>query len=116
MRKNQVSITVERFGVEGLPEWLEYDGEGHQIIRVYADSNNIFEALAAANDEVMRVIKEGTRANIGARKEHYYGPETYMENSVRNDWVAPGESGLPESRTEAVERGLVSPKRLGKSK
>lgn len=52
MRKNQVSIKVERFGDQVPPE----AGTTHQVISVYADSNDfsaaLLEAVHALMDEV----------------------------------------------------------------
>lgn len=41
MRKNQVNIVIDRFGDEAT------NGQ-HEQICIYADNNNIFEALAGA--------------------------------------------------------------------
>ena len=52
MRKNQVSINIERFGDEA-PE-----GTNHLTIHVYADANNVYEALSAAYFEALSAIQE----------------------------------------------------------
>lgn len=52
MRRNQISIHVERFG-DQAPEGAE-----KQSISVYADANNIFEALSAAYYRLMDEIKK----------------------------------------------------------
>lgn len=54
MRKNQVSIKIERLG-DQVPEHLN---GGSLEIEVYADSNNIYEALAAAYTKVMEEIQK----------------------------------------------------------
>lgn len=54
MRRNQVTIKIERFGEEA-------SNNHHQIIEVYADSNNIWEALAAANKEATNIIEKNTK-------------------------------------------------------
>ena len=54
MRKNQVSIKIERFG-DQVPEQLNGDS---LEISVYADANNIYEALAAAYSKVLEEIKK----------------------------------------------------------
>lgn len=61
MRAAQVSIKVELFAEEAL--------ENHQHIEIlcYADSNNVFESLAAANHEVLKEI-EKIRGYIGVAK------------------------------------------------
>lgn len=52
MRKNQVSISIARFGDEAK------NGNNKQSIRVYYDSNNIWEALSGAfNEAVSEILK-----------------------------------------------------------
>lgn len=63
MRLNQVTINIERFG-DDVPE-------ESRVIRVYADANNLYEALMAAVDEVMTVVKQGEQLPSFGRKEHY---------------------------------------------
>lgn len=41
MRNNQITITIDRYNEQAE------DGK-HQQLRIYADSNNIYEALAGA--------------------------------------------------------------------
>ena len=53
MRKNQVEIKVRRFGDE-VPENFPED---KQVINVYADSNNLYEALLIAYSELMKEIQ-----------------------------------------------------------
>ena len=57
MRKNQVSIKIERFG-DQVPEKLNGDS---LEIEVYADANNIYEALAAAYGKVLEEITKYER-------------------------------------------------------
>lgn len=57
MRRNQVSIKVERFGDQAS------NGK-HQIIEVYADSNNILEALTDAFSEVSRKIIDTSSGHL----------------------------------------------------
>lgn len=57
MRKNQVTITIERFG-DQIPAELNADSIR---IDVYADSNNIYEALTAAFDKALSEIKNTQR-------------------------------------------------------
>lgn len=54
MRKNQISIKVQRFG-DQVPE--NYPKE-MQEIRVYADSNNLYEALTAAFCKVLTEVQK----------------------------------------------------------
>lgn len=52
MRKNQVTIKIERFG-DQVPEIFNADSIE---INVYADSNNVYEALALAYREALEQI------------------------------------------------------------
>ena len=54
MRKNQIEITVRRFG-DQVPKDYEND---KQIIHVYADSNNLYEALSIAYSELICELKK----------------------------------------------------------
>lgn len=67
MRNNQISITLERFGKE-LP-----GNSTHDIITVYADDDNLYEAVAAAFSELMEALKE----------EGEYPPGTSRNRAVR---------------------------------
>lgn len=53
MRSNQVEIKIRRFGDEVSSS---YDSD-KQIISVYADSNNLFEALSVAYSEAIRKLQ-----------------------------------------------------------
>lgn len=53
MRKNQVTIKIERFG-DQVPEIFNANS---LEINVYADSNNVYEALALAYQEALNQIK-----------------------------------------------------------
>ena len=64
MRKVQVNISIEIFN-----DAAEKQFDGHEPISVYADANNVYEALCAAFDETMAVLKENGR-HIGRAKEH----------------------------------------------
>lgn len=60
MRKNQVSIYVQRFTSEA-PE-----GAVRQDINVYADANNVWEAIAAANYELsLRILQDQSLPGFG---------------------------------------------------
>jgi hypothetical protein len=54
MRSNQVEIKIRRFGDE-VPSFYNSD---KQIISVYADSNNLFEALSVAYSEAIQKLQE----------------------------------------------------------
>ena len=54
MRANQVEITIRRFGDE-VP--VAYN-DNQQIISVYADSNNLYEALSVAYSEVIKELQK----------------------------------------------------------
>jgi hypothetical protein len=54
MRKNQVSISIQRFG-DQVPKGYP---ESTQKIIVYADSNNLYEALAASYSEVIEELRK----------------------------------------------------------
>ena len=56
MRKVQVSIKIEIFGDAAEAQW-----DGYEPISVYADSNNVYEALCAAFDETLTILKENGR-------------------------------------------------------
>ena len=53
MRKYQVEIKIRRFGDE-VPDSYNDD---RQIITVYADSNNLFEALSIAYSEAIKELQ-----------------------------------------------------------
>ena len=59
MRKNQITITVVRYGDEIPKSVTEERGEELRYYRfsTYTDSNNVFEALAAANANILNQIK-----------------------------------------------------------
>lgn len=54
MRKNQVSININRFG-DQVPENYPKD---IQQIKVYADSNNLYEALTIAISQLIEELKK----------------------------------------------------------
>lgn len=54
MRNNQVEIKIRRFNEE-VP--LSYKNDS-QIISVYADSNNLFEALSVAYSEAIKELQK----------------------------------------------------------
>lgn len=65
MRKVQISIKMELFDDQAA------DGKCEKI-NVYADSNNVWEAIAAGFHEVVEALKaNGRKLPIFGRKEHY---------------------------------------------
>ena len=54
MRSNQVEIKISRFG-DAVPSNYNDD---RQIIQVYADSNNLYEALSVAFSEVIKELQK----------------------------------------------------------
>ncbi|MBE6821576.1 MAG: hypothetical protein E7518_00485 [Ruminococcaceae bacterium] len=54
MRKNQVTIKIQRFG-DQVPK--DYPEDAQEIL-VYADSNNLYEALAAAFSGVLEEVRK----------------------------------------------------------
>jgi hypothetical protein len=73
--KYHIEIYIERFG-EQVPKDLYYEIQGRLIqrqeIAAQADADNIFEALAAANFEVLREIqKYEVLPSFGSKESHY---------------------------------------------
>ena len=54
MRANQVEIKISRFGDE-VPATYN---DNQQVISVYADSNNLYEALSVAYSEVIKELQK----------------------------------------------------------
>jgi hypothetical protein len=67
MRLNQVSITIERYSK--VADEPVSDGKWPKI-NVYADANNLYEALAAANYETLGEIQ---------KRENTITPEKYYQ-------------------------------------
>lgn len=65
MRKNQVTIVIDRFSDEAK------NGQNKQTIRVYCDSNNIWEALNGAFYEAVSEVIKGQNLPSFGRREHY---------------------------------------------
>lgn len=61
MRKNQVTIKIQRFG-DVVPK--DYPNEDRQTISVYADSNNLYEALTAAYNAAVNEIAKWERIGV----------------------------------------------------
>jgi hypothetical protein len=73
MRRNQITITIERFGVAA-------PNGNRDKISVYADSNNIHEALCAAFYEALdKIHGEKPLPEVGCRESQV------CENSEQED-------------------------------
>jgi len=69
MRKNQVSIKIQRFG-DQVPKQLNFVD---QTISVYADAQNIYEALAAAYYQALLEIQKYEKLPyFGCRESEQY--------------------------------------------
>lgn len=82
MRTNQVSINLERF----------FDNEELGVndlhIRVYADANNVYEALAAAYFETLQQLQNegGIELPKFGRREHYPS-RSFVNNNNFSDFL-----------------------------
>ena len=65
MRKVQVTINVIMVADEAA------DGE-YEYFNVYADANNVFEAVASAYQELMEALEETRDMLSSGRKMHYW--------------------------------------------
>lgn len=86
MRKNQVTISVIRTG-DQVPECRRFDSKTKEKVAVielstYADSNNVFEALAAAYSNIIERISEeekvpsfGVNGGVVTKVKAYYPEE-----------------------------------------
>lgn len=88
MRANQVTIKLERFfdsdklGVKNLE------------INVYADSNNVYEALSAGFFEVLKQIQDEGNIELPTfgRREHYptfdyFAKRTFLDFLEKSDYI-----------------------------
>lgn len=72
MRNNQISITIERFGDEAK------NGRKSQKLRIYCDSNNVWEALTGAYHEATsEVLKTDPLPRFGVRASY---PERLIDS------------------------------------
>lgn len=60
MRKNQITLTIRRFG-DQVPKGYPMDG---MDVKVYADSNNLYEALSKAYAKAINVMEEYERVGV----------------------------------------------------
>lgn len=92
MRLNQVSISIDRFADE------EKLGLQDIKVSVYADSNNIYEALAAAYFEALQQIQTEGNINLpsfGRRESyasnstvfHFLFEEFIKQNNQEDKWL-----------------------------
>lgn len=82
MRSNQVNIKVERFSDN------EKIGVTDLQINVYADANNVYEALAAGYFEVLLQLQEegNIELPVFGRREHY-SASSISYNKIFNDFL-----------------------------
>ena len=83
MRKNQVTISVMRFG-DQIPRNRQYDKMTDERVSAielvtYTDSNDVFEALAAAYSNIIQQISSeqevpsfGTNDGVKVKVKGYY--------------------------------------------
>ena len=96
MRKNQVTLDIVRFGDEA-PEGAE-----RQEIKIYADANNLWEALAAAMIKVSEVVgKDQEIPSFGAA---FVQSNTYPEKKEANEATEQKETGAEEDVRETAEK------------
>ena len=75
MRSNQVEIKISRFG-DAVPSTYN---DHRQIIQVYADSNNLFEALSVAYSEAIKELQKYENIPSFGRVDIY--------NNHNNEWL-----------------------------
>jgi hypothetical protein len=89
MRKNQVFIRIERFG-DQVPKEI---GRKQMEISVYADANNIYEALAAAYHEAITTVsKYDGLPSFGSRSSGEYSGNEKLGSSekYKYNWLKNG--------------------------
>jgi hypothetical protein len=84
MRSNQITIKIQRFGSDQVPDRftpprISKNSESYerlkiptQIIDVYADSHNLYEALCAAFYEALAAIQEFEDLPAQGSRQHSY--------------------------------------------
>lgn len=60
MRKNQISLTIKRFG-DQVPKGYPKD---HMVVHIYTDSNNLYAALSEAHAKAVNVMEEWERVSV----------------------------------------------------
>lgn len=78
MRKNQVTITIERFE-DQVPQ--EFKSSSQKIV-AYCDSNNIYTALSGAYFEALSAVKTTSGDTLGVRRNHFNYDETGKRKPV----------------------------------
>lgn len=83
MRENQVTIKLERFGNK------DKLGIDDLEINVYADSNNVYEALSAGYYEVLKQLQYEGKIDLPTfgRREHY-PTNSYRYKRIFHDFLA----------------------------
>jgi len=97
MRRNQVSISVERFADQAPI------GADHQTISVYADSNDLFEALAAACFRLMEEVQKDQSLPAFGRLEGH----VISDNKVFSPHPTPRRRSVSPEEREARIRDWV---------
>lgn len=67
MRKNQVSIKIERFGKDIPDEFKELN---MQVMSVYADGNDLYETLCGAFQLALNEVAKYEHNNFGCRESY----------------------------------------------
>lgn len=67
MRKNQVSIKIERFGKDIPDEFKEFN---MQVMSVYADGNDLYETLCGAFQLALNEVAKYEHNNFGCRESY----------------------------------------------
>ena len=76
MRKNQVEIKISRFG-DQVPLGFNKD---RQVIQIYADSNNLFEAMSVAYSEAIKELQKYETIPS-------FGCVSIADNNRDGDWI-----------------------------
>jgi hypothetical protein len=94
-RRNHVAIAVERFDINQDTPKKGNNYDNYQKIRVYADADNIWEAIAAANDELAQVVKARQTLPTSGRKEHY---NTTTNGNVKTHYADNGDVAYDKTK------------------
>ncbi|MFL2125073.1 hypothetical protein ACEN4K_09050 [Marinilactibacillus psychrotolerans] len=92
MRKNQVTITIERFG-DQVPK--DFSSNSQKIV-TYCDSNDIYTALSGAFFEALAGIKDTSKDRLGSRRNHFNYDQNgnRISNFVKYDVIEKEDSNL----------------------
>lgn len=83
MRKNQVTIKIQRFG-EDVPD--EFKEMGTQVMSIYCDGNNLYEALCGAFQQALNEVAKYNEFPSFGRKESYDSLERTKSEMIRYKW------------------------------